>query len=85
MALVAGIFIVAFGGLVSLLLWKKFPTARFTRMGYGLMTVGGLLAIAWVASHVLALGIAGLAVLLLGGILGMTGGLRKELRLTPFE
>lgn len=85
MLFTAGIFIVAFGGLFSLLLWKKFPAARFTRLGYGLTTLGGLLAITWGLVHVLAIGVASLVVLLLGGILGITGGMRKELRVAPFE
>ena len=85
MALVAGIFIVAFGALVSLLLKRTSPRARMTRTGYGLVTLGGVLAIVWALTHLLILGIIGIAVLLAGGLYGAIGGIRKELRLTPFE
>lgn len=77
--------VVIFGALVSWLLWKKTPQARFTRVGYALITLGGVLALLWGLTKVLPLGFLALVVLVVGFICGMVGTMRKELRLQPFD
>ena len=77
--------IVLFGILVSWLLWKKSPQARFTRIGYGFITLGGVLALIWGPTHALPVGILALAVLVAGFLCGMIGTVRRELRLQPFD
>lgn len=83
MTLFAGIFLVLFGALTSWLLAARYASARWMRIGYALMTLGGLTFVAWSVTLANALGIAGLFVLLLGGIFGVVGALRRELRITP--
>jgi len=80
MTYVAGAFLILFGGAASWLLATRFPTATFTRIGYGMMTVGGVLAIVWAAVGVLSFGVAAIVILTFGGLLGVIGALRKELR-----
>jgi len=80
MTYVAGAFLILFGGAASWLLAARFPKALFTRIGYGMMTVGGVLAIVWAFAGVLSFGVAAIVILALGGLIGVTGALRKELR-----
>lgn len=78
----AGLFLCAFGGAGAWFLSKRFPNARFLRAGYGLMSAGGALFVAWAASNVLAVGVAAASVVAIGAAAGTIGALRKELRLT---
>ena len=80
MTIVAGAFLVLFGGAASWLLATRFPTAAFTRVGYGMMTTSGVLALVWALGHVLSFGVAAVVILALGGLIGIVGALRKELR-----
>ena len=82
MTTAAGVVLVVFGALGAWFLARNFPHARFLRLSYALMAIGGALFVAWSVSKVLALG-AGAAVLVAaGGVLGVAGALRKELRPT---
>ena len=80
MTFLAGAFIAAFGAGGAWLLTAKFPAARFLRLGYALMAVGGVAFAVWGATHLLYAGIAAMALLAVGGILGIVGAMRKELR-----
>jgi len=80
MTYVAGAFLILFGGAASWLLATRFPKALFTRIGYGMMTVGGVLAIVWAFVGVLSFGVAAVVILMFGGLIGVIGALRKELR-----
>ena len=53
------------------------------RIGYALMTVGGVLFVLWSFERFTAIGLFALLVLLLGGIFGIVGAVRKELRTLP--
>lgn len=80
MTVAAGVVLGVFGGLGSWFLARNFPGARFLRVSYALLGIGGVLFVAWALSKVLALG-AGAAVLVAaGGVSGVAGALRKELR-----
>ena len=83
MTILAGVFLALFGGLTSWLLAARYPTARYMRIGYALMTLGGLMFVVWSVTMLLALGFVALVVLLLGGLFGVIGALRRELRVTP--
>ena len=80
MTYVAGAFLILFGGAASWLLATRFPKATFTRVGYGMMTAGGVLAVVWASAGLLAFGVAAIVILALGGLTGVVGALRKELR-----
>ena len=82
MTVVAGIVIAVFGGAGAWFLARYFPHARFLRFSYTLMAIGGVLFVSWSLSKILAFG-AGAAVLVAaGGLLGVAGAMRKELRST---
>jgi hypothetical protein len=81
--IVAGLFILVFGGLGAWLLAVRFPSARFLRTGYICMGLGGLVFAVWSIVHAVALGVIGIVLLLAGGISGAIGALRKEVRLLP--
>jgi hypothetical protein len=81
--IVAGLFICVFGCLGAWLLTARFPKAHFLRTGYILMAIGGLAFAAWSILHEVALGVAGVVLLLVGGVSGAIGALRKEVRLLP--
>ena len=83
MSVFAGAFLAIFGALISWLLAARYPAARFMRLGYGLMTLGGLLFVLWSFERLTAIGLGALAVLLFGGIFGIVGAVRKELRMFP--
>ncbi|MHB8145717.1 MAG: hypothetical protein ACYDGM_00445 [Vulcanimicrobiaceae bacterium] len=53
------------------------------RVGYALMTLGGFLFVVWSFEHLMAIGLVALFVLLFGGIFGIVGAVRKELRILP--
>jgi hypothetical protein len=80
MTYVAGSFLILFGGAASWLLATRFPTAILTRIGYAMMTIGGVLAIAWASAGLLWIGAAAIVILTLGGLIGVIGAMRKELR-----
>ena len=80
MTYVAGAFLILFGGAASWLLATRFPKATFTRVGCGMMTVGGVLAMVWASAGVLSFGVAAVVILAFGGLIGVIGALRKELR-----
>jgi hypothetical protein len=80
MTVVAGAFLILFGGAASWLLATRFPKATFTRIGYAMMTVGGVLALVWAIAGTLAFGVAAVVILAFGGLIGIVGALRKELR-----
>jgi len=77
----AGLFLFVFGGLGAWLLSARFPNARFLRTGYIFMALGGLVFTAWALWHNLAIGLAGMALLLVGGVTGAIGAIRKEVRM----
>ncbi len=83
MSIAAGIFLFVFGGLGTWLLFTRYPNAHYTRAAYVFMGIGGLVFVAWALSHLLGIGVAGVALLLLGGICGAVGWMRKEMRLFP--
>ena len=81
MTVAAGVFVFLFGGAGAWLLAKRVPTARYTRIGYAAMGLGGLLFSIWALTHALAVGVAGAAVLAVGGVFGAIGAFRRELRI----
>lgn len=81
MSVFAGLFLFVFGGLGVWLLSARFPNARFLRIGYVFMALGGLVFAAWALTHYLALGLGGMALLLVGGVAGAIGAIRKEVRM----
>ena len=81
MTIAAGAFLALFGAAGTWLLSKRFPNARFLRVGYALMALGGALFVAWSLTKLLVIGVAAAAVLAAGGIAGVCGALRKELRM----
>ena len=82
MAIVAGAFLLLFGAAMAWWLPRGFPQARYTRIAYFCTALGGLGFLVWAISHVLSLGIVAVVFLLLGGIFGIVGFVRKELRVT---
>ncbi|MBV8372151.1 MAG: hypothetical protein JOY69_02730 [Candidatus Eremiobacteraeota bacterium] len=82
MSVAAGLFLAAFGALGAWFLSKRFPAARFLRIGYILMSAGGVLFVTWALSKILSIGISAAGVMALGAVIGMVGALRKELRST---
>jgi hypothetical protein len=78
--LAAGVVLTVFGGLGAWFLARHFPHARFLRLSYALLAIGGLLFITWSLSKVLAFGAGAALLVAAGGILGVAGALRKELR-----
>lgn len=83
MTLIAGVFLVLFGAVLSWFLAVRFANANLMRIGYGVITLGGVLFVVWSVTTMLAFGIAALFVLLIGGLFGVIGALRRELRITP--
>lgn len=82
MTIVAGLFLAVFGAAGAWFLNTRFPSARFLRAGYALMSAGGVLFVAWTLSKVLIVGASAAAVMAIGAIAGAIGAVRKELRLT---
>jgi hypothetical protein len=82
-SIAAGIFLFLFGGLGTWLLFTRYPEAHYTRAAYVFMSIGGLVFVAWALSHAIGAGIAGVALLLIGGICGTIGWFRKEMRAFP--
>ena len=82
MTVAAGLFLAAFGALGAWFLGKRFPAASFLRIGYVLMSGGGVLFVVWSLTKTLSIGIAAAGVLAVGAMTGMVGALRKELRTT---
>lgn len=80
MATAAGVVLAIFGALGAWFLTRYFPHARFLRVSYTLMAIGGVLFVAWSLSKVLALGVGAAVLVAAGGISGVAGALRKELR-----
>ncbi len=83
MSIVAGLFLLVFGGLGAWWLGARFPNARFLRAGYLLMALGGLIFAVWALTHNLIVGILGIGLLLAGGASGTIGAIRKEVRMLP--
>ena len=83
MSIFAGLFIFVFGALGAWVLGVRFPNARFLRTGYVLLSLGGLIFFGWAMWHALVVGICGIIVLLIGGISGAIGAIRKEVRIFP--
>lgn len=83
MSIVAGVFLFLFGGLGTWLLFARYPQAHYTRASYVFMALGGVVFVVWALSHLIAFGLAGVALLLMGGICGVVGWFRKEMRLLP--
>lgn len=83
MNIAAGLFLFIFGGLGVWLLTVRFPNARFMRIAYALMSLGGIVFVAWALTHSIVLGIAGIVLLVAGGVTGAIGALRKEMRVFP--
>jgi hypothetical protein len=82
MAIVAGAFLILFGAAMTWWLPRQFPRARYTRMAYGCTALGGLCFLIWAVGHLLPAGIVAVAFLVLGGVFGIVGVVRKELRLS---
>jgi hypothetical protein len=82
MAIVAGVFLMLFGGAMAWWLPRGFPNARYTRFAYFFMALGGLLFLLWAIGHSSVVGIAAMVGLVVGGIFGIVGFLRKELRIS---
>ncbi len=76
----AGIVLAVFGSLGVWFLARQFPQARFLRASYALLAIGGVLFVAWSLSKLLPLGIAAALLVAGGGVVGVAGALRKELR-----
>lgn len=82
MAIVAGAFLLVFGAAMAWWLPRGFPEARYTRIAYVFTALGGLGFTIWAITHVLPFGVAAVIALVLGGIFGIVGFVRKELRVT---
>lgn len=82
MAVVAGAFLFLFGAAMAWWLPRGFPQARYTRVAYVLTAIGGLGFLVWALAHVLAAGVTAVFFLLVGGIFGVVGYVRKELRVS---
>ena len=80
MSIAAGLFLFIFGGLGTWLLLARYPNAHYTRAAYVFMGLGGLVFVAWALSHLIGIGVAGVALLVIGGICGVIGWMRKEMR-----
>jgi len=76
----AGIVLAVFGSVGAWFLARQFPQARFLRACYVLLAIGGVLFVAWSLSKLLPVGVAGATLVAAGGVLGVAGALRKELR-----
>ncbi len=83
MKIAAGLFLFVFGGLGMWLLRAHFSHARVLPVSYALLSLGGLAFTLWALVHVLAIGIAAAALLVLAGALGIVGAMRKEIRMFP--
>lgn len=82
MAVVAGAFLMLFSAGMAWWLPRQFPQARYTRIAYLFTGVGGLGFLIWALSHALVVGVLAVAALALGGIFGIVGFVRKELRIS---
>ncbi|MBV8489376.1 MAG: hypothetical protein JO199_02510 [Candidatus Eremiobacteraeota bacterium] len=80
MTIFAGLLLTAFGAGGAWLLGAHVPSAKFLRAGYVMMAAGGLGFIAWSLTHALVAGILAVVLLAAGGLTGIAGALRKELR-----
>ena len=80
MTIFAGLFLLVFGALGTWFLAARFPSARFMRVAYAAMAVGGALFAMWGLVKFISVGIAAVAVLAAGGAIGAFGALRRELR-----
>ncbi len=85
MTVLAGIFLLLFGGGGSWLLATRFASATYTRIGYAAMAISGIFAVVWAFSGSLPFGVSAVVILVIGGLFGIIGAFRKELRidLTP--
>lgn len=83
MSIAAGLFLFIFGGLGTWLLVTRYPEAHYTRAAYVFMGIGGLVFVAWSLSHLIGIGVAGVALLVIGGVCGVIGWVRKEMRVFP--
>ncbi|HEY1978278.1 MAG TPA: hypothetical protein VGG89_17125 [Candidatus Baltobacteraceae bacterium] len=79
--ILAGIFLTVFGAAGAWFLTTRFPSAKFLRVGYAVMSASGVLFLIWSVLKVLAIGVAGAALLGAGAAIGIVGALRRELRL----
>jgi hypothetical protein len=79
---VAGFFLAGFGAAGAWFLAKRFPTARFLRAGYALMSAGGVLFVVWAFSKAPDVGVAAVVATAAGATTGIVGALRRELRCT---
>jgi hypothetical protein len=79
-AFLAGTFLAVFGACGAWFLTTRFPSARFMLTGYRLMSLGGMLFMVWVLSKNVALGVAAMAALGTGAVIGVIGAVRRELR-----
>jgi hypothetical protein len=82
MAIVAGAFLLLFGAAMVWWLPRGFPEARYTRIAYVFTALGGLGFLIWAILHMLPAGVAAVIFLVLGGIFGIIGFMRKELRVS---
>jgi hypothetical protein len=78
--LLAGLFLAVFGACGAWFLTTRFPSARFLRTGYALMSLAGVFFIVWALARNVVLGVAATALLGCGGAVGVFGALRRELR-----
>jgi hypothetical protein len=78
-----GIFLFIFGSFGTWLLATRFPRAYFLRTGYVFMALGGACGALWGARQSIDFGIVAVAMLFIGGLLGVIGALRREVRVTP--
>ena len=82
MTLAAGLVLTLFGAFGAWFLALRFPNARFLRVSYALMSLGGALVVVWSLSKVLWVGLAGAILVAGGACAGIAGAVRKELRPT---
>ncbi|HVA34076.1 MAG TPA: hypothetical protein VNG31_07990 [Candidatus Baltobacteraceae bacterium] len=80
MTIFAGLFLLIFGAFGTWFLATRFPSARFMRVAYAAMAVGGALFVIWGFVKLISIGVAAVAVLAAGGAIGAFGALRRELR-----
>lgn len=83
MTVAAGLVVALFGGAGAWFLAVTFPSARFLRSSYALISLGGVAFVVWSFSKALVVGASAAIVLAIGAIVGIAGVLRKELRHTP--
>lgn len=81
MLIFAGVVLAIFGSLGTYHLSRNYPSATYLRISYAMMAAGGAVCVVWAIWKILPVGIVAAALLAIGGLVGVGGALRRELRL----